>query len=301
MTRITLAILVLALAIVAYAVRSAPTQLPTRTIHITAAASDWGGGRSGYKVPIELVRVPAGRVTLTDENGKRTDHEIKAFWIGRTEVTWEQYDVFWQMLDQPNPWRRDNAVKVDRERSRPSKPYAPPDHGWGHDGFPAMAITFEAADTFCTWLSAHTARKFRIPTEAEWEYACRAGGPPVKPDAKSLTAVAWFDANSVVGVGQLAGEQTQRVATRQPNAWGLYDMLGNVAEYVVDPKAPRGYRVAGGSFQDDVDHVHSGAREAYSKAWQHDDPQEPRGRSWLSNAPHVGLRVVMEDDGATGE
>jgi formylglycine-generating enzyme required for sulfatase activity len=304
LVRTSLALLVAAVTIFASVARSAepaaaaPGKMPaTRSVPITIAASEFGRGRSASVVNIDLVRIPAGRITLTGKDGVAREHEIKPVWIGRTEVIWEQYDVFWQMLDLSSPWadRNERINKAVRERSRPSKPYEPPDRGWGHDGFPAITLTFEAADTYCTWLSQQTGKKFRIPTEAEWEYACRAGGPPVKLDAKALAKVAWFDANSTVGTGKEAGLQTHRVATLAPNAWGLYDMLGNAAEYVIVDEKTREWRVAGGSFQDEEADVHSGARQAYSKAWQKDDPQEPKGRSWLSNGVHVGLRVVMEE------
>jgi formylglycine-generating enzyme required for sulfatase activity len=269
--------------------RAASTIPATRSVALTIAASDFGHGRGPGLANLDLVRLPAGKITLTGKDGVAREYDIKPIWIGRTEVTWEQYDIFWMGLDMRSPWEGGaRLAKARQARSRPSVPYTAPDQDWGHAGFPAITLTFEAADSFCSWLSTHTGKKFRVPTEAEWEYACRAGGPPVKFDkAEDLKAVAWFSANS--------DEQTRAVAKLKPNAWGLYDMLGNAAEYVIVDEKTRDYRVAGGSFRDKAANVHSGAREAYDKEWQHRDPQEPKGRSWLSDGQHVGLRVVMEE------
>jgi formylglycine-generating enzyme required for sulfatase activity len=154
-------------------------------------------------------------------------------------------------------------------------------------GYPADCIHFQAALKYCAWLSIVTGKKFRLPTEAEWEYACRAGGPPLKPDRKALEKLAWFADNS--------GDKPHPVGKKQPNAWGLYDMLGNVGEYVIrDPKDDKGL-IAGGSHEDEAEDVHSGAREPYSAAWQKNDPQLPKSRDWLMGVHRIGFRVVMEE------
>jgi formylglycine-generating enzyme required for sulfatase activity len=241
---------------------------------------------------IELLQLPAGKIVLKDADGKEREHEIKPIWLAKTETTWNQYDIFWMALDVADPWAarlkggKGMPEKIDG-RSRPSMPYAPPDNDWGRDGFPAMNVHFQSARQYVAWLSVTTGKKFRLPTEAEWEYACRAGGPPVKPDAKALNEVAWYEDN--------VKQQTQKVAQKKPNAWGFYDMLGNVAEYVIrDPNDVQGL-VAGGSYKDEAENVHSGAREPFHKRWQARDPQEPKGRGWLSDGQHVGVRVVMEE------
>lgn len=242
-------------------------------------------------VTFKLVQLPPGKITLTHHDGKERTHDIKPVWMMTTEVRWEEYDIFWRYLDFPASRRRE----VDG-KSRPSRPYCPPDRGFGRDNFPAMTISLQAAQQYCTWLSQKTGKKFRLPTEAEWEYACRAQGDlnmirhqDDKTDWKRLDRIAWYDAN--------ADEQTHAVATKQPNAWGLYDMLGNVAEWVStdDPKAKGGAVVAGGSYKDMRSDLTPTAREMYSPDWQKSDPQEPKGQGWLSDAPHVGLRLVMEE------
>jgi formylglycine-generating enzyme required for sulfatase activity len=173
-------------------------------------------------VKFDLVRIPAGKITLKDKEGKPRDYEIKPIWIGRTEVTWDEYDVFWMVLDVPQRERAAVRAEALRTQSRPSRPYSPPDRDWGHAGFPAGSMQYLCAKAYCAWLSKNTGHTYRLPTEAEWEYACRAGArEPVSMSKADLEAYAWFEANSK--------EQTQHVASKRPNAWGLYDMLGNVA------------------------------------------------------------------------
>jgi formylglycine-generating enzyme required for sulfatase activity len=235
-------------------------------------------------VEFTLVKLPAGKVTIKDKDGKDKEVEVKAVWIGRTEVTWDEYDVFWQFLDLPREDFWNEYRKAMQEQSRPSRPYSPPDRGWGHSGWPAGSMQVLCAKAYCVWLSKHTGHKYRLPTEAEWEWACRAGAGPVRPTPEALAKLAWFADNS--------DEQTRRVGTKLPNAWGLHDMLGNVAEWVI--RADGVAVVAGGSFEDDAADVHPGGRHPYHRRWQRDDPQEPKAL-WMSNGGHVGFRIVRED------
>jgi formylglycine-generating enzyme required for sulfatase activity len=97
------------------------------------------------------------------------------------------------------------------------------------DDFPVTNVTWDDAVAFCVWLSTSEGRRFRLPTEAEWEYACRAGSTGRAPwgdEAAARDAHAWTGAN--------AGGGPHPVGTRKPNAWGLHDMIGNVYEYCSD-------------------------------------------------------------------
>src|SRR5688500_5155905 len=89
----------------------------------------------------------------------------KPFFLGRTEVTWDVYDVFMLGLDEKAP-----AGGVDAT-ARPSKPYGAPDYGWGHAGYPVISVAREAAEAFTAWLSKKTGKQYRLPTEQEWEQA----------------------------------------------------------------------------------------------------------------------------------
>ena len=99
----------------------------------------------------------------------------------------------------------------------------------GKRGYPAISMTQHAARTFCKWLSAKTGRYYRLPTEAEWEYACRAGTTTRYSwgdDASKIDDYAWYYENS--------NDKYQKVGKKLPNPWGLFDMHGNVAEWVLD-------------------------------------------------------------------
>jgi formylglycine-generating enzyme required for sulfatase activity len=235
----------------------------------------------GSTAEIELIRLPAGKVTIKDGEGKDKAYDVKPVWISKTEITWDHYYPFSTKTDL-TPEQR--AKNVDAE-SRPSPPYSNPHGEWGPDGFPAGRIHESAATKYCAWLSKKTGKKYRLPTEAEWEYACRAGGEPVKYKHNELKPHAWFIGNS--------DEQPHEVGKKLPNRWGFHDMLGNVCEWVVREDGTT--TTAGGCYMDDADNVGSAARMDYDPDWQRDDAQSPKGTSWLSNGPFVGFRVVRED------
>jgi formylglycine-generating enzyme required for sulfatase activity len=202
------------------------------------------------------------------------------FLISSSEVPWDVYDAFAMRLDEPEVTTADVIT-------RPSKPYIPPDRGYGHAGYAAISITFEAAVKFCDWLTKKTGRKYRLPTEAEWEHAARAGSKTAfsfGDDAAALAEYGWFEANS--------DDVPHPVCKKKPNAWGLYDMHGNVAEWctTADHKAV----TCGGSYRDDATACRAGAREPFSEAWHKTDPQIPKSPWWLSDGPFVGFRVVTE-------
>jgi formylglycine-generating enzyme required for sulfatase activity len=230
-----------------------------------------------------MVAVPGGTVSLADPANPGVSREVRlpAFWIGRTELTWDAYDVFAYRLDLPEEQREGADAS-----SRPSKPYGAPDRGFGHQGHPVISVSYHAAEQFCRWLSAKTGKRYRLPTEAEWEYACRAGQPAgMRPTPELLERHAWYWENG--------DDRTHPASTKEPNAWGLNDMLGNAAEWCQGRDGVPVVR--GGSYNDKAEKIHCGAREQQTPAWQATDPQNPKSRWWLTDGPFVGFRVVREE------
>jgi len=235
----------------------------------------------GQGVEFKLVKVPAGDLVRKGKDGREERVRIKSFWIGRTEVTWDEYDVFWRAFDLPEEKRR----AAENGHDRPDIPYLPPYRPDMHSDWPAGSMPCRWAKAYCAWLSKKTGKRYRLPTEAEWEYACRAGGSAGRLSKERLDEVAWYEDNS--------DSWTHEVGKKAPNAWGLYDMLGNVAEWVT--RADGSEVVAGGSFEDKAEDVHCGARAGKAASGEKDDPETPKSTSWYWHAKHVGFRVVREE------
>ncbi len=221
----------------------------------------------GTAVQFDMVRVPGGVVTTA-----AGDIEVAPFWISRTEVLWDLYDVYVFGLDRPA-----NAGGADAV-ARPTRPYVLPGEGFGHAGRPAIGMTHHAATQFVAWLSAKTGRVYRLPTEAEWTLACRAGGTESSP------ASAWTRAN--------ADARTHPPGALAANSLGIHDLVGNVAEWIEG--ADGRPAAAGGAFDDEPANASCAARRHQTPAWNATDPQLPKSRWWLPDAPFVGIRLVAE-------
>jgi formylglycine-generating enzyme required for sulfatase activity len=208
---------------------------------------------------------------------------LDSFWMEEHEVTYEEYILFQDESLDPAP--------VPDGITRPSPPYIDFTLGMGKTGgFPANSLSQYAAIMYCKWLYKKTGIFYRLPTEAEWEYACRAGSSTAYPfgdDVSSLKDYAWYSGNS--------DNKYHAVKQLKPNVWGLYDMLGNVAEWTLDPYTPGSkypILLKGGSFRDDAAALRSAARLPSDKKWNARDPQIPRSKWWNTDAPFIGFRVV---------
>lgn len=235
----------------------------------------------GTLVTFDMVKVPGGKVTVK-AGDVETEVDVKPFWIGKTEVTWDEYDIFCFQLDLTDA---EKAAGTEA-KSRPSKPYGAPDFGFGHRGLPAMCVTYHAAEQYCVWLSKKMGKPYRLATEAEWLLAARGGaeGEDSPTDSKELGKFAWSYDN--------ADGKVHPVAKREPNLLGLYDMAGNVREWV---KGIDGKPVArGGSYDDDPENVGYHVRQLQTKDWNSTDPQNPKSKWWLSDGPMVGFRIARD-------
>ncbi len=225
----------------------------------------------GFLARFRMVPIPDGEAQW--DGGQ---HEVRNLFVSETEVTWDVFEIWAFQLDLTDEQR---ATGVDAE-ARPSRPYGDIYRGFGHVGYPAIGMTSHAAEQFCRWLSQKTGKKYRLPTLAEWRYAAQAGQRRL-PDL-SLSAWAWEDAM----------DKTQPVGKREANPWGLRDMLGNVAEWVRLPGDE--YAVCGGSFRDKRETLSWELIQRQTPRWNETDPQQPKSRWWLSDAPFVGIRLVCE-------
>lgn len=229
-------------------------------------------------VKIQMIAVPGGSIKI----GNKTV-TVKPFWIAQTETPWEAFDVFTSSGD-PSPAYDQTEFKADVV-ARPSKSYILPDLGWGHNGSPAINLSFTSVEMFCRWLAKATKKKYRLPTEAEWEWACRAGSTDAwKLDAAQLDKAAWYEANS--------RKMSHPVAKKEPNKYGLNDMLGNVGEWSTDLDGKP--VLCGSTFLDPANEVTPSRRQRWEPEWQDKDPQIPKSRWWLSDAPFAGFRIVCE-------
>lgn len=225
-----------------------------------------------------MVLVPAGTV----QAGGR-DVAVGAFYIGRTEVTWDLYDVFALGLDVP-------AAGGPDAHARPSEPYGAPDQGWGHAGYPVINVTRAAAEAFAAWLSEKTGRQYRLPTEIEWLHAAGLAAGREGLEGARRDALAWHAGN--------AGGRTHPVGTKRRDAVGLHDLFGNAAEWVAGTPQPV---ARGGSFRDARAAIGPAARLLQDPSWSERDPQLPKSKWWLPDAPFVGFRLAMDGTGGLAQ
>lgn len=259
-----------------------------------------------------LMGSPAGEKGHQPDEGPQHKVTIEPFYMGKYEVTWDLYDLFAftnMEKDMATKYTQTDAnlAKTDAT-TRPSPPYVDMSFGMGRSGYPAINMTQYAAIKFCAWLYAKTGVFYRLPTEAEWEYACRAGTTTAYSfgdDAKKLDEYAVFVSSS--------GGSYKPVGTKKPNPFGLYDMHGNVMEWTQDQYLKDYYQqvasgnvkepfapvtalypnaVRGGSWDDGPEVLRSAARTPSTPAWKMLDPQSPKSDWWLTSASFVGFRIM---------
>ena len=285
-------------------------------------------------VSFDMVPVPGGKFVIGSpdrEKGRKPDEgpqlmvAVDPFWIGKCEMTWDLYRAFMEngksrnkdgtlnrdsKLSSPEPPEiREGETLVD-VISQPTPPYVPMhfemSNGYA-EGLPAIAMSHHAASKFCEWLTAQTGHYYRLPTEAEWEYACRAGSTTAYcfgDDPAQLGEYAWTPDN--------ADYVYQKVGQKKPNAWGIHDMHGNVSEWCLDayeagaygqwqvggktpgnPAARQYPRVIrGGHFHEGGPETFRSAARTASKPWNSLDPCLPKSMWYLTDAVFLGFRVV---------
>lgn len=305
---------------------------------LVTAFEDFKEQIPGTTVSFEMKAIPGGTFKMgspADEPFRRSDEgpvrevEVNSFWMAEVEVTWNEYLAFFNATSSQGR-KEAEAGTVDEEVdgiSGATPPWGAPDQGWGMGTRPAITMTHHAAQTYCRWLSSVTGKNYRLPTEAEWEYAARGGtnspyffeGSPKNferdgfwnklfgPDTAVINSYVIYQENSPY--------RTQPPVWVKPNPFGLKNMLGNVAEFCLDfydpqvyakypqgvVKNPRGPReglehvIRGGSFKNTPKDLRIARRDfTRTKEWLETDPQIPKSIWWYSDCNHVGFRVICE-------
>ncbi len=287
-------------------------------------------------VSFNMIAIPGGRFNMgsqEDEAYRRRDEGpvrevvVDSFWMGEIEVSWDEYLAFFSATSSQG---RKESIEIEVEPdgvSGATPPWGAPDQGWGKGSRPAITMSHHAAETYCRWLSQVTGRTYRLPTEAEWEYAARGGtetpyffeGSPKEFEAdgflKKLFAAKTDSVSKYVVWQGNSPARTQEPAFVEANPFGLKNMLGNVAEFCLDfydpsvygkyPKGviynPRGPRsgsehvVRGGSFLSTPKDLRVARRDfTRTTDWLVTDPQIPKSIWWYSDVNSVGFRVVCE-------
>ncbi|MBK7131338.1 MAG: SUMF1/EgtB/PvdO family nonheme iron enzyme [Bacteroidales bacterium] len=297
-------------------------------------------------ISFNMVAIPGGSFKIgspaeepfrKEDEGPVKEVEISPFFMAEVEVTWDEYMAFYiqtaaEGRSTDTEGIRNKVASATDAISGATPPYGQPDQGWGMGQRPAISFSFHAAETYCRWLSSVTGKTYRLPTEAEWEYACRAGsdgpypfpGDPKKFEKTGLKAKLSKNDTTVINTYIIykgnSPTKTQTPDRVKPNAFGLRNMAGNVAEFcadwykadayadyddgIKDPKGPETgeeHVIRGGSFLSTADLVRSAARDyTRTEAWLRTDPQMPKSIWWYSDCFNVGFRVVCEYDEKTG-
>ena len=263
---------------------------------------------TGTSITFKLAAIPGGSFTIgshisergrDEDEGPQKEIKVTAFWMGVKEVTFAEWDLYFKDVTLPQAKNLDGVTRATPQ-------YIDLTWGMGRDGkHPTNSMSHAASIMYCKWLYSTTGIFFRLPTEAEWEYACRAGSSTAYPfgdDASVLREHGYFKENS--------NTKFHHVGQLKPNAWGLYDMLGNLSEWTIDQYDPLCYSkmsdkdprtdpvskhpkvIRGGSYLDESKELRCANRKASDASWNKRDPQIPKSKWWLTDGMFVGFRVV---------
>ena len=261
---------------------------------------------SGTSIKFKMVPVQGGKFKMgspPSEPNRGSDEfekevEVSSFWMETHEVTFVEWDAYFKDNSLPQSKTIDGVTRATPQ-------YIDLTWGMGRDAnHPTNSMSQLAAMMYCKWLYSKTGLFYRLPTEAEWEYACKGGvtKKAFSSDTKSLVEYGYSDQNSN-GV-------FHQVSEKKPNALGLFDMLGNLSEWTLDQYEASGYknlpakdplakpaskypRVArGGSYLDGADELRCANRIPSNANWNQRDPQIPKSKWWLTDGMGVGFRVV---------
>lgn len=317
---------------------SAPKDLFTAPMPVTSFTS-FTEQIPNSAVSFRMVAIPGGTFRMGSEEGealRRSDEgpvrevTVSPFFMAEVETTWDEYLAFYAQTSGEGRSSDTEGSRLEKQLdaiSGATPPYGQPDQGWGMGQRPVVSISHHAAETYCRWLSQVTGKKYRLPTEAEWEYAARAGSQTpyffekegdeasVRLKVGKMKIRVHVQMDSLMVYKKNSHSKTQEPSYVTANAFGLKNLIGNVAEFcadwyapdtyarypegmLIDPKGPaegKEHVVRGGTFRDEAANLRSAAR-SYTKTeqWLRTDPQMPKSIWWYSDCFHVGFRVVCD-------
>jgi formylglycine-generating enzyme required for sulfatase activity len=260
----------------------------------------------GTAIKFKLAPVQGGKFkmgsSISEKNREvdeaQKDVEVSSFWMSTHEVTFAEWDAYFKDNTLPQSKNIDGVTRATPQ-------YIDLTWGMGRDGnHPTNSMSQLASIMYCKWLYSKTGIFFRLPTEAEWEFACKGGttGKPVSSDPASLKEYGYFADNS--------SGKFHHVEEKKANTLGLYDMLGNLAEWTLDQYDATGYgklstkdplalpaskypRVTrGGSYLSESKELRCANRIPSDANWNQRDPQIPKSKWWMTDGMDVGFRVV---------
>ena len=287
----------------------------------------------GSKSTFKMVPIPAGKFMMgspDSEKGRKEDegpqHEvtIDPFYMEEHEVTWAEYQPFLSNYHRLS----DNPAEVPKDKMADAVTYPTPlyeqdagarldDMGRSPAGkYPAVIMSQFAAKQYTKWLSKKTGRFYRLSSEAEWEYAARAGTKTAYffgDDPSQLDEYAWYAKNSKLENSDDQGYHA--IKTKKPSPWGLYDIYGNVDEWCIDQYKADWYKqfsgkttpgeqainwptkqyprvLRGGGYVSEAEQCRSASRLDSNRQMNRTDPQQPKSPHWMSDGFYIGFRVV---------
>ncbi|MEJ0056569.1 MAG: SUMF1/EgtB/PvdO family nonheme iron enzyme [Bacteroidota bacterium] len=251
----------------------------------------------------KMIAIPGGKfqigsksIMADNDESPTAEIELSPFWMGEHEVTFGEWDLYFNDASLPQSKNIDGVTRATPQ-------YIDLTWGMGRDvNHPVNSMSHQAAMMYCKWLYSRTGFFYRLPTEAEWEYACKAGTNTSASEPETLKIFGYFKDNS--------DNKFHHIKEKKPNAWGLYDMLGNLSEWTIDQYDPAYYSAInktdpmttpgakyprtsrGGSYLDNATQLRCSNRIPSDVKWNQRDPQVPKSRWWLTDGMFVGFRVV---------
>lgn len=280
----------------------------------------------GSSVEVEMVPVPGGTVNMgsdpdsaehVEDEGPQVKVTVGPMWVAKYETSWKEYQLFMSMYKLLKSLQSAGLRVVDDSNAvdaitAPTELYDSSfTYEFGQDeNLPAVTMTQYAAKQYTKWLSRLTGQQYRLPTEAEWEYACLAGSTAAYcfgDDPSMLDDYAWYIENS--------DDMPHPIGQKKPNAFGLHDLHGNVMEWTINGYTEDGYAeladnpqplpflatihwsesfdnrvLRGGSWQDEAEQLRAAARlTSEDEDWKNEDPNFPLSPWWYTDDPARGI------------